>query len=69
VVATIVLSSSSMICFPLSGSYSDSEPASDLENFTSATSDCFEQKLAMLSSVMPGDLMEVTPLVGIFLDF
>jgi hypothetical protein len=39
VVATVALGSASMICLPLSGSGSESEPASDSEAFTSATND------------------------------
>jgi hypothetical protein len=39
VVATIALGSASMIHLPLSGSNSESEPTSDSEAFTSATSD------------------------------
>jgi hypothetical protein len=43
VVAMVTLGSTSMIHLPLSGSDSDSDPTSDSEAFTSATSDCFER--------------------------
>jgi hypothetical protein len=43
VVEMVALGSASMICIPLYGSDSESEPTSDSEAFTSATSDCFEQ--------------------------
>jgi hypothetical protein len=39
VVVTVALGSALMICLPLSGSDSKSEPASDSQAFTSATSD------------------------------
>jgi hypothetical protein len=42
VVATVAVGSMSMICLPLSGSDSKTEPTSDSEAFTLATSDCFE---------------------------
>jgi hypothetical protein len=48
VVATMALGSVSMICLPISGFDSESKPASNLEAFTSATSDCFEQKSVVL---------------------
>jgi hypothetical protein len=60
----VALGSTSMIHLPFSGSDSESEPASDSEAFTSATNDFFEWTI---NSVMPGALMEVAPLPGIFL--
>jgi len=47
-VAMVALGSASMICHPLSSSDSESKPTSDSKSFTSATSDCFEQKSTML---------------------
>jgi hypothetical protein len=43
VVATVALGSALMIYLPLYGSSSKFEPASDLEDFTSATNDLFER--------------------------
>jgi hypothetical protein len=37
-----------MICLPISGSESESEPTSDSEDFTLATSDCFERESVVL---------------------
>jgi hypothetical protein len=48
VVEMVALGYESIICLPLSGSRSKSEPASDLEAFTLATSDCFERQSAVL---------------------
>jgi hypothetical protein len=48
VVAMVALGSAAMIHVPLSSSESESEPASDSEAFTSATSDCFEWQSTML---------------------
>jgi hypothetical protein len=42
VVEMVALGSTSMIYLPLSGSSSESEPASDSEAFTSAINECFE---------------------------
>jgi hypothetical protein len=56
----------SMIHLPLSGSDSESEPTSDSEAFTSATSDFFEWTI---NSVMPRALMEVAPLPVSFFVF
>jgi hypothetical protein len=53
-------------CLPFSGSDSESEPTSDSEDFTSATNDFFEWTI---NSVMPGALMEVTPLPVSFFIF
>jgi hypothetical protein len=43
VVATVALGSTLMIHLPLSGYGLESESASDSEDFTSATIDCFER--------------------------
>jgi hypothetical protein len=48
VVAMVALGSMSMICLPLYGSELDSEPASDLEAFTLATNNFFEQQSTVL---------------------
>jgi hypothetical protein len=48
VVATVALGSALMICLPLSGFFSESEPTSDSEAFTLATNDCFEWQSAVL---------------------
>ncbi len=67
VVATVALGSASMICFPLSvllsGSDSESEPASVLEAFSSATSDC----LARHSLVLWVELLWNSPFSRILL--
>ena len=51
-VETVALGSASMICFPLSfplsGSDSESEPASDSKTFSSTTSDCFARHSLVL---------------------
>jgi hypothetical protein len=52
VVVMVVLRSTSMICFPLSGSNSELEPASDFEVFNSATNNCFERHSSMLFQVL-----------------
>jgi hypothetical protein len=44
----VALGFESMIHLPLSSSDSKSKPTSDLEVFTSATSDCFEQQSIVL---------------------
>jgi len=48
VVAMVVLGYASMICLPLSGSDSESEPTSNLQAFTSTTNDYFERQSTML---------------------
>ena len=48
VVAMVALGFASMIHLPLSSSILESEFASDLEAFTSATSDCFEWQSTVL---------------------
>ena len=47
-VEMVALGSMSMICLPLSSSNSESEPAYDLEAFTLATNDYFEQQSSVL---------------------
>jgi hypothetical protein len=44
----VALGSASMIHCPIFGSHSESDPASDLEAFTSATNDCFERHSTVL---------------------
>ena len=60
----MALGSASMIYLPIYSSISELESASDSEDFTSATSDCFEPQSIVF---LPRALMEVAPLPGIFL--
>src|ERR1700736_5433915 len=66
-VATVALGSASMICFPLpfplSGSGSGLEHASDSKDFNSATNDC----LVRHTCVMSGTLVEFTSLSCVLL--
>jgi hypothetical protein len=53
VVETVALRSTSMICLPLSSYESESEPASDSEDFTSSTSNFFEcQSIVLCQGIL-----------------